>query len=96
MENLKNFLEEQKRKELYVQVMQVSKSGMSRRVKVYIVLNNRIINVTYNVAETIGYTLLNDDTIRIGGCGYNIADWLVKRVSKVLFNDENMIDYNTM
>jgi hypothetical protein len=96
IEIFKGWLDKQEKKELYVQVMSVAKSGMSRRVKVYLVLNNRIMHVTRHVSKVIDYTLLNDNTIRIGGCGYNIADWLVKRVSKELYENENLIDYNTL
>ena len=96
LELLKNWLDKQEKKEIYVQVMSVSRSGMSRKVKAYLVLNNRIMQVTHHVAKSIGYNLQSDDTIRIGGSGFNVKDWLVKRVSHELYGNENEIDYNSL
>ncbi len=90
-ELLKDWLDGMERKELYVQVTSVAKSGMSRKMKVRLVKNNKILTVTYHVAEIIDYKLNDDDTITIKGCGMDMCQWLVMRISKELYNDDYAI-----
>jgi hypothetical protein len=59
-------------KRVYANVTHVSKSGMSRRIKFYLIADNSLLNVTRHVARLIGAPQ-NDAGLRMDGCGMNMA-----------------------
>ena len=60
-------------KKVYANIVSVSASGMSRKMKFYITVDGEIRNVTYYIAGALKYNLTNDDCIRVGGCGMDMA-----------------------
>jgi hypothetical protein len=61
-------------KNIYTEVVKVSPSGMSRHIKVFIAKDNRIINITYYVANIIGYKInRNTGGMLVGGCGMDMG-----------------------
>lgn len=73
---------------LIIQVTSVSKSGMSRKMKVYTAdkKTGRLLHLTYSIADLIGYKYNNDDTITVKGCGMDMAFWLADRITHSLYN----------
>jgi len=56
-------------------VVSVSKSGLSRRIKFYYIKNNKIIRATNAVSFLLnkGYSyIVNDDGLKVSGCGMDI------------------------
>ena len=72
---------------VYTNVIGVSRSGMSRRIKVYQFENNEPRYLTYNVAKALGWTFVGDpqDAIRVNGCGMDMGFHLVYELSATLF-----------
>ncbi len=68
---------------IYVCLKSVSKTGMSRRVGVYVVVDGRILRIDYHVSKALGLPL-NDNGVLIKGCGMDMGFWLSKRLSTVL------------
>lgn len=66
-------LEEVRGRKVYVNLVSVSASGMSRKMKFYIAIDGEIRNVTYPIAGALGYALTNDDCIRVSGGGMDMV-----------------------
>ena len=94
IEIFKDFLESQKQKELYIQVTSVSKSGMSRKMKVRLVLDNRILNVTFHVAMLLEKKMNDDGSITVRGCGMDMCEHLVMTISRRLYDEDYAINTN--
>lgn len=88
MEILKRWLDGKQYKEIYGTVTSVAKSGMSRKAKFYLVKNESLLNVTPHVAEILGYSINQSGEITLRGCGMNLIEYSVMRVSKALYNDD--------
>lgn len=75
---------------IYTVVRSVSASGMSRIMSFKVVKGGELCDVTYYVAGLLNYSL-NDyqghNTIRVNGCGMDMAFHVVSSVATVLFND---------
>ena len=69
---------------VYTQVSHVARSGMMRRVRVYIVDDGEIRDVTYHVGQVIGSNV-NDDGIKMGGCGYDVTFEVVYSLGRAMF-----------
>jgi len=57
-------------------VVSVSKSGLSRRIKFYYIKNNKIVRATNAVSFLLnkGYShIVNDDGLRVSGCGMDMV-----------------------
>ncbi|MCR5422727.1 MAG: hypothetical protein K6E74_03740 [Bacilli bacterium] len=53
--------------------LQASKSGMSRKFKMYVInRKGEMLNITYLVSKILGETFTNDDRIRVYGCGMDM------------------------
>lgn len=77
---------------VYTQVVQVSKSGMQRRLKIFAVTKSvlevpEIENITFYVAKAAGLRLdsKGDHTIIIGGCGFNAGLDVADSLNRVLY-----------
>lgn len=72
---------------VYVSVGSVAKSGMSRRIKLYLIVEGEIIRISHLVAKVLGSNL-NDNGVRIDGCGmdmgFAIVEHLEWKLNKVL------------
>lgn len=55
---------------VYYTIRKVARSGMSRRIEFYTVLEGRIVRLSYLVAKALGLPV-NDDGVRRDGCGYD-------------------------
>ena len=105
LKEIKNIVSQCKNKRVYADVTHVSNSGMSRNIKfVAITKKGDYRPLTWYVAKALGYTLRDDGTIKVYGCGmdmifntlYNLnsiaASYGVVRVSK--HKDNHELRYN--
>lgn len=74
---------------LIIHITNVSRSGMSRRMKVYTInkKSGGLNHLTYHIAHLLGYTFNSDDTITVKGCGMDMAFWLTDTISYYLFSE---------
>ena len=78
---------------VYTIVERVSRSGMSRNIRVVVFLDNKAsegIHPNHAVATLLGWTLkrVNGyDTVHVSGCGMDMGFHLVYALSQELFND---------
>ena len=72
---------------VFTNVTHVSRSGMSRNIKVYKFENDEPLFIGYNVAKAVGLPFTHDDAVKIGGCGMDMGFALVYELSATLFRD---------
>jgi hypothetical protein len=70
---------------IYTLVKRVSSSGMSRSIGVYRVIEGDIQDISYFVANALGWKLSKDGGVTVGGCGMDMGFHLVYSLSWVLF-----------
>jgi hypothetical protein len=70
---------------VYAIVRHVSSSGMSRRISLYVVTDNRPRNIDELAADAIGYRTSDKGGIVVGGCGMDMAFHLVYCLGRALF-----------
>lgn len=73
---------------VYTMIRSVSSSGMSRTMSLYIVKDNRLVNITYYAAHTLEWPLTDKNgsrVLRVGGCGMDMGFHTVYTLSRVLF-----------
>lgn len=70
---------------VYTVLRSVSRSGMSRRIDLYMVRGRAIRYLTGYVARVLGYRQSNDGEIVVGGCGMDMGWALVYELSRHLF-----------
>lgn len=73
---------------IYTMIRSVSSSGMSRTMSLYIVKDNRLINITYYAAHALEWPLVEKNgsrVLRVGGCGMDMGFHTVYTLSRVLF-----------
>lgn len=94
MENIKNELLSilGEKREITVLVTKVARSGLSRRMRVFVVKNDSLIEITYQVSKILNLRI-NDDGALIKGCGMDMRFWLTCELSFKLFNDEKAMSY---
>ena len=73
---------------LYTQLEHVSKSGMTRHIKVRQLKNDRPLNWTYLVSKALDWKV-SDKTngLKGSGCGMDMGFHLIYTLSRELFND---------
>lgn len=72
---------------VYTNVLNVSSSGMSRKMRVYFVDGSgNIEDITFDVAQVLGYTL-RDYSMTVRGCGMDMGFSVVYNLSECLFDD---------
>jgi hypothetical protein len=75
-------------KTIYTTVKQVSSSGMSRHICVYIAKDNQIINITYYVAKILDYRInRNTGGLVVGGCGMDMGFAVVYSLGRAMRPD---------
>ena len=58
---------------IWARVNQVSSSGMSRRISLYIVNDTKdIVDITYWTAKALGWQYTKYEDMRVGGCGMDM------------------------
>ena len=70
---------------VYTSLNHVSRSGMQRAISVYIIRNNNISDISYDVAEIIGDTMHKKGGIKINGCGMDMGFSIVYQLSYKLY-----------
>lgn len=79
---------------VYTMVRSVSSSGMSRTMSVYVVKDNQLLNITYQVAQALDYPLADVNgsrVVRVGGAGMDMGFHLVYSLSGYLFRNTSDI-----
>ena len=76
---------------LFTIVTHVSKSGMSRNIKILDIKEGNPSYWNYYISKILGYTLKDDGTLKVQGCGMDMGFHVVNQLSKVLFDDEYAI-----
>ena len=91
---LLEFIYKNRHKEIFIAtVASVSKSGMSRNIKLGIVKNNTFLNVTHLIAKLTGEKLSRDkEALLIKGCG---MDMIFSIIYSVYCKLECISDANT-
>lgn len=77
-------------KTIYVLTRSVSKSGLSRKVSVYVVNNGELLNLTYFVGSLLGLPLQDKNgywTVTLNGGGMDMHFKLAYDLGMVLFGD---------
>jgi len=82
---------------VYTITRSVSASGMSRTMSLYIVKDNRLMNITYYAAHALEWRLCDVNgsrVMRVGGCGMDMGFHAVYTLSRVLFTsiDNSLIN----
>ena len=72
---------------LFTITTHVSKSGMSRNIKVLDIKEGNPSYWNYYISKILGYTLKDDGTLKIQGCGMDMGFHVVYSLSHALFND---------
>lgn len=72
---------------VYTVMRNVSSSGMSRRIDVYTIKDNRPQYLSGYVATLTGWKLHDKGGIVVGGCGMDMGFHLVYTLSSILFRD---------
>lgn len=73
---------------VYTMVRNVSSSGMSRTMSLYIVKDNRLVNITYYAAHALEWPLVEKNgsrVLRVSGAGMDMGFHTVYTLSRVLF-----------
>lgn len=71
---------------IYCVLRSVSRSGMSRRIDIYVMRRGYPVYLSYRVARLLGWTCKgNGDGIRVDGCGMDMGFHLVYCLGRTLF-----------
>jgi hypothetical protein len=85
---------------VYVSIASVSSSGMSRTMRVFVVNNNELYNVTYYVGQVLGWTVKDNKygqrVIKVDGAGMDMAFHLVNCLSYALHADGYALKHETI
>lgn len=75
------------RSTIYTEIVHVARSGMSRHVRVYVVIDGEIQGITWYVAKATGRPLARkgDHAIVVGGCGFNVGLDVADHLNRILF-----------
>lgn len=82
---------------LITQVTHISRSGMSRRIRVYKTLSDgRLLDLTFHLSKLLGYKM-NDKGLFVSGCGMDMCyDLIADKVSFALFNKDYQLNNQTI
>ena len=69
---------------IYTTIMHVSKSGMTRDIKITLIRNNNPLDISYAVADLLDYKIKNNG-VRIRGAGMDMGFALIYDLSRRLF-----------
>ncbi len=83
-------------KKIYLTLMSVSSTGMSRKFKCLAVVNGEIVNIGYDVAHALGYRYDDEHNVVIRGGNMDMAFALTYNLSTVLFEDGYKLKHSTI
>ncbi len=66
---------------VYTSLNHVSRSGMQRAISTYIIIDNDVRDISYDVAEIIGNSIHKKGGIKIDGCGMDMGVAIVHQLS---------------
>jgi len=79
---------------LYAHLEHVSKSGMTRFIKVRRIKDDYPYDLTYLASVALGWKLSKRyDAIEVGGCGMDMGFHLISNLSRVLYGDDYAIKH---
>jgi hypothetical protein len=79
---------------LYAQLEHVSKSRMTRFIKVRRIKDDYPYDLTYLASVALGWKLSKRyDAIEVGGCGKDMGFHLISNLSRVLYGDDYAIKH---
>ena len=79
---------------LWTSVRAVARSGMSRKIQVFVIRDNEPWNVSAYVADALGVQVDRDVlAVKVRGCGMDMGFHLVSSLSRCLFPDDARPDY---
>jgi hypothetical protein len=70
---------------VFCNLKHVSKSGMSRDIQFFTIVNNEPCYLTYSIAEVLGYKMKDNEGLRVGGCGMDMGFHVVNSLSIALY-----------
>ena len=70
---------------VYTVIKHVSRSGMQRRIGIYVVRNNKVVDLAASVCDLLGHEWGGDGSVVVGGCGQDVAFYLVCELGQALF-----------
>jgi len=77
---------------IIVQQTKVARSGMSRRLELYVMAKNELIRITYSVAQLMGSSI-NSNGILVTGCGMDMHFATVSNLSYYLFGGKKLKNF---
>jgi len=78
---------------VYTKVEHVARSGMSRRISLYVSASDGIDNITWYVAHALGYKRNpHDGGITVSGCGMDMCFATVYNLGRALFPDGGSLE----
>ncbi len=83
-------------KKLYLTLMSVSSTGMSRKFKCLAIHNGEIVNIGYDVAHALGYRYDDDHNVIIRGCNMDMAFALTYALSMTLYGNGYKLKHSTI
>ena len=81
---------------LYTITTHVSKSGMSRNIKVLDIKNESPSYWNYYISKILGYALKDDGTLKVQGCGMDMGFHVISQVASTLFDDYKKLKYEAI
>ena len=72
---------------LYTLVDHVSQSGMTRDIRVFMIKDNKPLNISYKVAKVLKRRQGKNTGVRVQGCGMDMGFEIVYNLSRCLFKD---------
>jgi hypothetical protein len=71
---------------VYATVTHVSKSGMSRDIRFYVVADGKLVSLTWAIGTLIGCRV-TDKGVRVSGCGMDMRFWALDALAHILGGD---------
>jgi hypothetical protein len=95
IEDLKLYLK--KGMTLQAIIRQVSSSGMSRNISFKVIDNNKVYDLSYQIAKALEYPFNEKyHAVKVKGCGMDMAFHVTYNISYMLFNNGYQIKSNIL
>ena len=74
---------------VYTVLKHVSQSGMTRLISAYIVVDGRIVDISWHISHVLDWHRAENGGVKVGGCGMDMGFHMVYSLSYVLFKNDN-------
>lgn len=91
LESLKNIFESSDDKRVYTILRHVSSSGMSRRIDLYVIRDNKPQFLTGWASHALGYKHHERGGLVVGGCGMDMGFHVVYSLSSKLYGGDGYV-----